>query len=624
MEEPDRPAGAGGIVADGIERAERAAGSGRDRTDTTPGPGTGPAGGQAPGPVAGPPAGLPSDPPTDLESILDEIDQVVDPVTEAVAMAPAMGIAVAGGPMITLSEEDRGAEPDRSSDSIKSGLSQAGPVAVAGLVVNGTAALVVVVVARLVSPRAYGTIAVLLGLFFILSMPGSAVLVGVVRRVTALNDAGRPWMVRKWVGRVHRIALVGLAVELVVVLIIQGWIARQLSLPNNDGIVLILMAAGVWILLCVDRGLLQAHRSYRSLAGNLLLEGVVRTCVVLVLVVGHMGVTGYAVGIFASEVAATVHAHWLATKAWSATEAATSPRTDTSDTSDAAMADRTNPGRAVHEPAVVDRAVVQPGVAQPAVVDPAPMPGPSGPGANPGARAGTTRPQPDSILVRRRLVADVSAAFVGLALLGLLQNVDVILLGRLNQHHVGSYAAISVASKALVFGALALGAYLLPEATIRWNEGGHAIRQLGVTLIFLAVPAAVLLAISVLVPKQFLTLVFGAKLSSAAPAFATLVAAMMFLSLSVLITNYLFGTGSRWIVFLLAGGSALAAGLVYTANGRALTTARADLAAQAVLALSMVIAFLAIHHRHDRHRWQFRVTRAPRVGAEPSGQQETR
>ena len=101
---------------------------------------------------------------------------------------------------------------------------------------------------------------------------------------------------------------------------------------------------------------------------------------------------------------------------------------------------------------------------------------------------------PEEILARRKLLADVSAAFVGLALLGLLQNIDVILLGRLDHANVGPYAAISVASKALVFGALALGAYLLPEATIRWNEGGHAIRQLGVTLLFLAVPAAVLLA----------------------------------------------------------------------------------------------------------------------------------
>jgi O-antigen/teichoic acid export membrane protein len=203
----------------------------------------------------------------------------------------------------------------------------------------------------------------------------------------------------------------------------------------------------------------------------------------------------------------------------------------------------------------------------------------------------------------RRLTADVSAAFVGLALLGLLQNVDVILLGRLDHHNVGPYAAISVASKALVFGALALGAYLLPEATIRWNEGGHAIRQLGVTLIFLAVPAGMLLVISVFIPKFFLTLVFSAKLSTAAPAFAPLVGAMIFLSFSVLVTNYLFGTGSRWIVLLLAGGSILALVLIDLANGQTVATARADLIAQGGLALAMAIAFVAIHRKHRGQHW---------------------
>ncbi len=209
--------------------------------------------------------------------ILDEIDQVVEPVTESVSMSPAVGIAVAGGPMITLPATGVETGPAPARDSIRSGLSQAGPVAVAGLVVNGAAALLVVAVARLVTPQAYGAIAQLLGLFFILSMPGSAVLVGVVRRVTALHNAGHGHLVRGWIARVHRILIAAIAVELVLVLVLQGWIARQLSLPNSDGIVLILVAAGIWILLCVDRGLLQAHRSYRPLAGNLLLEGTVRT-----------------------------------------------------------------------------------------------------------------------------------------------------------------------------------------------------------------------------------------------------------------------------------------------------------------------------------------------------------
>ncbi len=481
-----------------------------------------------------------------LDAMLDEIESVVEPVTESVSMAPAVGIAVAGGPMITLPAGAPAPRPGMpGQDSVLSGLSQAGPVAVAGMIVNGAGALVVVAVARLVTPQSYGAIAELLGLFFILSMPGSAVLVGVVRRVTALQRSGQGALVRRWVGRIYRIVIGAIAVEAVVVLALQGWIARQLSLPNSEGVALILISGGIWILLCVDRGLLQAHRGYRALAGNLLMEGGIRTVVVIGLVAAHLGVAGYAIGVFVSEVVATVHAHWLATRVWSA---------------DPDMA------------------------AAPA-------------GHDVGA---------DSALVRRRLLADVSAAFAGLALLGLLQNVDVILLGRLDHANVGPYAAISVASKALIFGALALGAYLLPEATIRWNEGGHAIRQLGVTLIFLAVPAVLLLGISVFAPRWFLTLVFGAKLSSAAPAFATLVLAMICLSFSVLVTNYLFGTGSRWIVLLLAGGSALAVVLVVMAGGHTLGTARADLAAQATLALAMAVAFVAIHRRHRAGRWLFR------------------
>jgi O-antigen/teichoic acid export membrane protein len=515
--------------------------AGPGRTDRTA---DGDAGPEAPdGPAAG------------LDVILEEIDQVVEPVTESVSMSPAVGIAVAGGPMITLPDEERPATPAPAQDSIRSGLTEAGPVAVAGLVVNGAAALVVVAVARLVDSQAYGAIAQLLGLFFILSMPGSAVLVGVVRRITALRNAGHARSVRRWVARVHRIILAALAVELVVVLVLQGWIARQLSLPNSDGIVLILMAAGIWILLCVDRGLLQAHRSYRALAGNLLLEGSVRTVFVVVLVVAHMGVAGYAAGVFISEVAATAHAHWLASRAWNRPVPA-------ADAASAGMA------------ASVDAASVS-----------------------------DAPSNADAVLARRKLMADVSAAFVGLALLGLLQNVDVIVLGRLDHHNVGPYAAISVASKALVFGALALGAYLLPEATIRWNQGGHAVRQLGVTLIFLAVPAGLLLVIAVFVPRQFLTLIFSAKLSAGAPAFAALVGAMIFLSVSVLITNYLFGTGSRWIVFLLAAGSMLALGLIGTSHGQIVRTARADLVAQGVLALGMVCAFVAIHYRHRRQHW---------------------
>lgn len=486
-----------------------------------------------------------------LELILEEVESVVDPIAEATAFGPTVGIAVAGGTLVPMPPDEVAPGVAGSDDTVKAGLLAAGPVAIAGIAVNLSAALVVVVVAHLMTSRSYGEVAQLLGLFFILSMPGSAVLVGVVRRVTGLTTSGQGHLVRNWVARVHRICLVAIGVELVLVLALQGVIARWLGLPNGQGVVLILMAAGIWILLSVDRGLLQAHRSYRPLAANLLVEGGIRTVLVLVLVAGGMGVVGYALGIFLTELAATAHAHWLANRAWAGS---------------------------------VTTPVIHGGVS----------------GQPPAARP------PEELLARRRLLADVSAAFVGLALLGLLQNIDVILLGRLNHAQVGPYAAISVASKGLVFGALALGAYLLPEATIRWNEGGHAVRQLGVTLLFLAVPSIVLLAIAVFVPRQFLTLVFSARLATAANAFAPLVLAMMCLSFTVLTTNYLFGTGSRWIVLLLAGGSGLAVVLVTMADGHPSATAWADLIVQALLAFGMGVAFLAIHIRHRGQHWSKR------------------
>jgi O-antigen/teichoic acid export membrane protein len=127
-----------------------------------------------------------------------------------------------------------------------------------------------------------------------------------------------------------------------------------------------------------------------------------------------------------------------------------------------------------------------------------------------------------------------------------------------------------------------------------------------VTLLFLAVPAAILLAIAVFVPKQFLTLVFSARLSTAAPAFAPLVLAMMCLSFSVLVTNYLFGTGSRWIVLVLAVGSALSVVMVNRAHGQPVATAWADLIVQALIAAGMATAFFVIHRRHRGSHWTVR------------------
>jgi O-antigen/teichoic acid export membrane protein len=491
------------------------------------------------------PAGTP-----ELEAILGQLDLAVDPVAESAAMSPAIGIAVAGGPMVTLPADDAPHLASRRGETLVDGVRAAGPVAVAGLVVNAASVVVVVVVARMVTARQYGVIAQLLGLFFILSMPGSALQVGVVRKVADWARTDRLYGVRPWAGRWHRIGVAGLAVLAGSVALLQHRIATALSLPNSSGVVGILTAAGVWILLCVDRGLLQARRTYGTLATNLVVEGGVRTVAVVGLVAAGAGVEGYALGVLAGEVFAWLHARWAV---------ATDRRAD---------------------PAYVG------------AVSPTPEP----------AGGGT------------RLWADVSAAFVGLALLALLQNMDVIVLGREAPGASGAYAAVSVSSKALVFGALALASYLLPEATIRWNEGGHAVRQLGVTLVFVMVPAVVLLGIALVAPRAFLSLFFSHAYVDAAPAFVWLVASMVFLCVTVLLTNYLFGAGRRWIVAPLAAGSLAGVAMVWAAHGDPVATARADLVVQATLACCMVLAFAVVHHREERiplRRWLHLVGPSP-------------
>ena len=51
-----------------------------------------------------------------------------------------------------------------------------------GLIANGLNVVATVAVARLLTTNQYGGVAQLLGLYFVLSMPGSALLVSVVRR----------------------------------------------------------------------------------------------------------------------------------------------------------------------------------------------------------------------------------------------------------------------------------------------------------------------------------------------------------------------------------------------------------------------------------------------------------
>lgn len=499
---------------------------------------------------------------------VEAAEAAVEGLVGAVSLAPSSVMPALGGELVLPSPPDADAPTaDVASDSVRAGLLQAGPLAVAGVLASGTQLIVTVLLARLLTNRNYGALNQLTGLFLIVSMPGSAVIVAVVRRVTAWQGSGSAHLVQRWARRVHRQGTMAVVCFAVVVVSAGNWLAHLLNQRHALGVDAILVAGAIWVLLCLDRGLLQAHRNYRTLAANLLVEGGVRTVAMITLVLAGLGVVGAALGVLVAEVVTAVHARLRADRVW---------------------ADEVDLEEARGEPG--------------------PLVDPGGRGAVAGLRRrwATTFSVDRDLLApveqRRDLVTDLAAALVALAMVALLQNIDVIVIGRDAPRISGSYAAVSVASKALVFGALVLGSYLLPEAAIRWRQGGHALRQLAVTLLLLAVPSLLLLGIALGAPRLLLSVVFSARYLGAQAALVPLVLAMVCLSVTVILTMYLLAVGRRWITVLLVIGALAATVAVSAAHGRPRATAVADLGVQACLALVTVIGFVRVHHRRRARR----------------------
>jgi O-antigen/teichoic acid export membrane protein len=429
------------------------------------------------------------------------------------------------------------------------------PIVAAGAAAGVSSLLTTVLVARELSSRGYGAFIVLLSLFLVLSMPGSALLVAVVRRITAWESEGRGERVHGWAVRVHRVGAMAVIVLALGIWLLRAPLISALSLPGPGGVVEILTAAGIWVLVSIDRGLLQARQDYRNLSVNLVLEAVTRTGFTIGFA-AVWGVTGAALGVLLGEIITAVHARITAMAA-------------------VARRPEVAPSGTAEETAVEETA------------------------AEGTTAAGQT--VATSTHTGRHLAADMATALISLALLAVLQNADVIAFGSQAPGRSGSYAAISVPSKALVYAALVFINYLLPESAIRWHQGSHALRQLGQTLLILALPAVVLLGVSTVAPRKLLDLVFRHKLAGAAPAFATLVLAMVFLCVTVVLTVYLLGVGWRWVVVLLAAGTGALILFTLRAHGHYLATARADLAVQAGLALATTVALVGVHRRAGRH-----------------------
>ncbi len=419
-------------------------------------------------------------------------------------------------------------------EEIWQNIASAGPLAIAGVLANGSNILVTILLAHLLISSDYGYLNQLVGLFLIVSTPGSAVIVAVVRRATAWRVGGRSEELLVWAKRLHRGAAWSYLIYVIVIVLASGPLADQVLAHHTRGRVIAMLAgAGLWVVLCIDRGFLQATRHYRDLSMNLLVEGGTRAVAVLSFVAISPHVLSACLGIFVAEAATFLHARSTAQRALATADA-----------------------KSLNDVPI----------------------------------------EPNSTIVR-----DLVAAVAAMSLLAVLQNADVILLGRQNHAASGSYAAISVASKALYFVAIVLSGYLVPEAAIRWREGNHALRPLAATFAILGIPTVVLFSAAALAPHAVLSLVFSSKYLGAQDAFATLVMAMACLSVTVVLTLYLLAIGKRWIVGLLIVGASALVAATLAAHGQPLAVARADLFVQALLAAAVALAFSFAHLRD--HRW---------------------
>jgi O-antigen/teichoic acid export membrane protein len=183
------------------------------------------------------------------------------------------------------------------------------------------------------------------------------------------------------------------------------------------------------------------------------------------------------------------------------------------------------------------------------------------------------------------LVSGGWAPIVGLVFLAALQNVDVIVAKReMGDDAAGAYAAAVVAAKLVVWVAIGIGLYLLPEATRRAAAGLDPRPVFFRTLALLGLVTVPALVIFLLVPSLLLRVAFGDEYTTAADALVLLGAAMSLLAVAYLAVQYMLALRRTAFLWLL--------GVVAVAEPFLLTAADLDLVsfATVVFALQCVAA----------------------------------
>jgi glycosyltransferase involved in cell wall biosynthesis/O-antigen/teichoic acid export membrane protein len=203
---------------------------------------------------------------------------------------------------------------------------------------------------------------------------------------------------------------------------------------------------------------------------------------------------------------------------------------------------------------------------------------------------------PDPAARARRLdslIAGAWAPVLGLTLIAVLQNIDVIIVKhRVGGDGAGAYAAAAVAAKVVIWVGIGLAYYLVPEAARRAQAGLNSRAVLARALGIILAVALPMLLVYAAVPGLVLRVGFDVHFSSADHALVVLGAAMTLLAIASLAVQYMLAIEQYTFMFVLGIVAALEPLLLSNA-GRGLVGLATlvlglqFLAASAMLALSL-------------------------------------
>lgn len=153
----------------------------------------------------------------------------------------------------------------------------------------------------------------------------------------------------------------------------------------------------------------------------------------------------------------------------------------------------------------------------------------------------------------RALVSGGWVPILGLLLLAVLQNVDVIIARhQLDEDRAGAYAIAAVAAKSVVWVAIGVGLQLLPEATRRHAAGLDPRPVLARSLAVLVAVAAPALLIFAAFPTLLLELAFGPDGADGADALLLLGVAMTLLAVAYLTVQFMLALHEQRFLWVLA------------------------------------------------------------------------